>query len=105
MAIVLPALRASDTRCHTVNEPESPGPSVVMLVASKQVGGALSERGVLKQRGHVCIVRLHWAFQDSSSLHMVLDFCPGGDLYDRIDEEGTISLERARLYAAEVTLG
>ena len=76
-----------------------------MLVASKQVGGALTEKEVLKQRGHVCIVRLHWAFQDETSLHMVLDLCPGGDLYDRIEAEGTIPLERTRLYAAEITLG
>ena len=76
-----------------------------MLVQAKQVTGALTEKEVLRQSGHPCIVRLYHAFQDATSLHMLLDYCPGGDLYDRIEEEGTVSLERARLYAAEITLG
>jgi serine/threonine protein kinase len=76
-----------------------------MLVAVKQVQGALSEREVLKQRGHTCVVRMHWAFQDSESLHMVLDYMPGGDLYERIVQEGTVSLERAKLYCAQIALG
>jgi len=76
-----------------------------MLVLAKQVGGALTEKEVLKQRGHPFIVRLYFAFQDKEHLHMVLDYCPGGDLYDRIDEEKTLPLERVRLYCAEISLG
>ena len=76
-----------------------------MLVQAKQVGGALTEKEVLKQRGHPFIVRLYYSFQDANSLHMILDYCPGGDLYDRIEAEGCVSVERARLYAAEITLG
>ena len=79
-----------------------------MLVAVKQSKGAITEREVLKQKGHPCIVRLYWAFQDDESLHMVLDYLPGGDLYDRIEElreaaPGTgFPVARARLYAAEI---
>jgi serine/threonine protein kinase len=76
-----------------------------MLVQAKQVSGALTEKEVLRQRGHPFIVRLYHSFQDANSLHMILDYCPGGDLYDRIEEEGSVSLERARLYGAEITLG
>ena len=82
-----------------------------MLVAVKQSKGAITEREVLKQKGHPCIVRLYWAFQDDESLHMVLDYLPGGDLYDRIEElreaaPGTgFPVARARLYAAEIALG
>ena len=76
-----------------------------MLVAAKQVGGALGEKEVLQQKGHPSIVKLHWAFQDAACLHMILDYCPGGDLYDRIDAEGTVSVDRAKLYCAEIVLG
>jgi len=75
-----------------------------MLVAVKQTKGALTERAILTQQGHPCIVRLYWAFQDEESLHMVLDYMPGGDLYDRIEAEGALPLPRARLYAAEIVL-
>ena len=51
--------------------------------------------------GSPCVVSMHYSFQDEENLHMVLDFMPGGDLYDRIEDEGTIPLDRARLYAAE----
>jgi serine/threonine protein kinase len=41
-----------------------------MLVAAKQVSGALTEKQVLTEnRTHPCIVRLHWAFQDDTSLY------------------------------------
>jgi len=77
-----------------------------MLVAAKQVSGALTEKQVLTEnRTHPCIVRLHWAFQDETSLHMILDYCPGGDLYDRIEADGAMSMGRAKLYAAEISLG
>ena len=74
-----------------------------MLVAVKQHHVALAEHEVLrtKQR-HPCMVSMHAAFQDEQSLHMVLDYMPGGDLYDRIEAEQRIPLDRARLYAAEV---
>uniref|UniRef100_A0A7S3AFQ8 Protein kinase domain-containing protein n=1 Tax=Haptolina ericina TaxID=156174 RepID=A0A7S3AFQ8_9EUKA len=75
-----------------------------MLVAVKQVNGALTEKAVLKLRGHPYIVRLYYAFQDHESLHMALDYMPGGDLWDRIEAEKGIPLDRARLYVAQVSL-
>jgi len=79
--------------------------SKAMLMVAKQLEGAKTERETLEKSHHPCVIRLHWAFQDEKDLHMILDYCPGGDLYGRIEEEGTVSLERARLYCAEVTAG
>ncbi len=78
-----------------------------MLVQAKQVSGVLTEKAVLAAagEGHPFVVKLHYAFQDAEQLHMVLDFCPGGDLYDVLEAQTTLSLERAKLYAAEVALG
>lgn len=75
-----------------------------MLVAVKQVRGALTEKAILKLRGHPYVVRLYYAFQDNDSLHMALDYMPGGDLYERIEAEGAVSLARTRLYAAQISL-
>lgn len=68
------------------------------------MNGALTEKAVLKLEGHPFVVKLHYAFQDEQHLHMALDYMPGGDLYDRIEEEGAIPLARVRLYGAEVSL-
>ena len=76
-----------------------------MLVQAKQVDGVLTEKQVLRQRGHPFIVRLYFAFQDAEHLHMILDYCPGGDLYDRIEAEGALPLPRVRLYLAEISSG
>ena len=34
-------------------------------------------------------------------LHFVLTYMPGGDLYDRMEDEGKLPLSRVRLYMAE----
>ena len=73
-----------------------------MLVAVKQVKGAMTEAAVLKQERHPCVVAMYYSFQDETSLHMVLDYMPGGDLYDRIEAEEKIPLDRAKLYGAEI---
>lgn len=35
---------------------------------------------------------------------MILDFCPGGDLGEKLQEEGNFDEERSRIYIAEVIL-
>eukprot|EP00966_Prymnesium_polylepis_P144878 3345473-Prymnesium_polylepis.2 len=37
-------------------------------------------------------------------VHLVLDFMPGGDLYNRMEEDGPFDAARARLYTAEIAL-
>lgn len=42
---------------------------------------AQTERSVLTQmRDHPFIVTLHFAFQTSEKLFLILDYCPGGDM-------------------------
>ena len=76
-----------------------------MLVAVKQSKGAITEREVLKQKGHPCIVRLYWAFQDDESLHMVLDYLPGGDLDLLLERSGPLGPQAARFYVGCAALG
>ena len=75
------------------------------VVARYQVKAAKAEREILRQGGaHPFLVQLHYAFESEHCLHFVLDYAPGGDLYDRLEEEGTFPLPRARLYAAELSI-
>ena len=76
------------------------------LLQHHQVRSVIAEREILSKQGHhPCLVKMHWAFTSDACLHFVLDFFPGGDLYDRIEAEEVLALPRARLYAAEVALG
>lgn len=53
---------------------------------------------------HPFIVKLHFAFQTSDYLYMLLDFCPGGDLGEILQKEGKFAEERAKIYICELLL-
>ncbi|CAD8149358.1 unnamed protein product [Paramecium pentaurelia] len=65
---------------------------------------AQTEKNVLSVMKHPFIVRLHAAFQNSSKLFMVLDFCPGGDLGQLLTKQVKLSEDVARFYICEVIL-
>lgn len=50
------------------------------------------------------VIGLHWAFKSSDYLHMVLDFCPGGELFYHLTKYGKFEEDIARFYFAEVLL-
>ena len=70
----------------------------------KQVQHTASERSVLGRVQHPFVVKLHFAFQTSTRLHFVLDYCPGGDLYYHITRVVAFTEPAMRFYAAEVVL-
>ncbi|CAK75771.1 unnamed protein product (macronuclear) [Paramecium tetraurelia] len=65
---------------------------------------AQTEKNVLSVMKHPFIVRLHAAFQNSSKLFMVLDYCPGGDLGQLLTKQVKLTEEVARFYICEVIL-
>ena len=63
-----------------------------------------TERNVLIRLNHPFIVRLHWAFQSSTHLFLVGDYCAGGDLSELLTREKALPEHVVRFYAAEVVL-
>jgi len=49
-------------------------------------------------------MKLHYSFQTPDKLYFVMDYINGGELYFHLQKDKTFILERARFYAAEVTL-
>lgn len=49
-------------------------------------------------------MNLNYAFQTSTKLFLLLDFCPGGDLGKILQKERKFTEERAKIYAAEILL-
>lgn len=74
------------------------------VLARNQMRHALTERNLLEAVRHPFIVRLHFAFQSPSSLHLVMELQSGGELFFHLRREGAFAEARARLYAAEVML-
>ncbi|CAK4992011.1 unnamed protein product [Aphanomyces euteiches] len=73
------------------------------LTTQNQVAHTKAERNVLiKCYNHPFIVKLHAAFQTIDHLHMVLEFCPGGELFFHLSKASRFSESQTAFYAAEV---
>ena len=65
---------------------------------------AIAERNVLSTSNHPFIVKLNYAFQTSSRLFLVIEYCPNGDLSKHLVFEKRFKEERAKFYLCEVLL-
>jgi serine/threonine protein kinase len=74
------------------------------LYSSKNMKNAMEERKVLARIASPFVVKLHYAFQDSEKLYLVLDFMQGGDLYYHLKCLKCFSEEAAVFFAAEIVL-
>lgn len=73
----------------------------------KRMRQLLTEKNVYKllnQDMSPFIVRMHSAFTSKNYLYMVIDLCPGGDLFNLIQKHKRFSPEEAMLLFAEVVL-
>jgi len=75
------------------------------VIRRNQVAHTKTETHVLKQIRHPFLTRMHFAFQSEGKLYMVLNYLPGGELFYRLKREGRFSVDRVRLYTAEIASG
>lgn len=65
-----------------------------------------AERDIMAFSQSPWLTCLHYAFQDSSSLYLVMDYHPGGDLLTIMERrEGSMQEEEARFYLVEIAAG
>ncbi|KAH0795684.1 AGC family protein kinase [Histomonas meleagridis] len=76
-----------------------------LLAEYEQVQQTLKEKEVLLKSQYPFLVCAHFTFQTETKIFMILDYVPGGELFNRLKEEGKFVESRARLYAAEILLG
>ncbi|GAB9466411.1 hypothetical protein Gpo141_00003787 [Globisporangium polare] len=75
------------------------------IATQNQIQHSLSEKAVLTMcRNHPFIIQIHASFQTIDHLHMVLDYCPGGELFFHLSQVGRFKEHQAAFYAAEVFL-
>ena len=65
---------------------------------------AIAERNVLSLSHHPFIVKLNFAFQTSSKLFLILEYCPNGDLAKHLLFEKRFPEAKAKFYICEVLL-
>ncbi|CAG9318245.1 unnamed protein product [Blepharisma stoltei] len=70
-----------------------------------KVAQILTEKDILMRMAHPFIVKLHWAFQTAEKLHLVMDLCPGGELFFHLHNLGRFTEDQARVYFGEILMG
>ena len=70
----------------------------------KQVKNTWAERKILERICHPFIVKLNYAFHTDKKLFLVLDYCPGGELFFYISQIGRFKECSAQFYAANILL-
>lgn len=75
------------------------------LISDKnQIQHTKAERSVLQRASHPFIVRLRYAFHTQQKLYLVLEYCPGGELYYHLSALKRFPEDRARFYAGCIIL-
>lgn len=74
------------------------------LVKRRQIERTRTERKVLSAVNHPFIMKLHYAFQSPEKLYLVLDYCPGGELFFHLSRFRRFPERVARFYSAELLL-
>ena len=74
------------------------------MMAQNLLKYAIAERNVLSLSHHPFIVKLNFAFQTSTKLFLLLEYCPNGDLGKHLLFEKRFSEQRAKFYICEVLL-
>ena len=77
----------------------------VDVIKLKQVEHVRNERNVLAAvAGHPFITTLITSFSDETSLYMLLDYTPGGEIFSYLRRSRRFSYSTVQFYAAEITL-
>ncbi|KAL4872495.1 hypothetical protein BDV12DRAFT_162340 [Aspergillus spectabilis] len=75
------------------------------VIKLKQVEHVRNERRTLADvSGHPFITTLIASFSDSQSLYMVLDYCPGGEIFSYLRRARRFPESTSKFYAAEITM-
>ncbi|KAF8566171.1 hypothetical protein P879_03790 [Paragonimus westermani] len=75
-----------------------------LICNEKDKAHTVSERNILQMLRHPFLVKLHYAFQNHSNLYIVLEYCPGGELFNYLEKEGALLENAACFYTAEIIL-
>lgn len=73
-----------------------------VMCKSDETKHVLIERDILTNTRSKWLVKLFYAFQDSSNLYMAMEFVPGGDFRTLLNNAGSLNKHHARFYISEM---
>ena len=66
-----------------------------ILTSTRSVSALISEIGVMRKLNHPNLITLYRVYENQKSVHLILDYVPGGDLFHRIIERNKFTEETA----------
>ena len=69
--------------------------SVLLERVKSDLQNLQRELTILKSVDHPNIIKLYEVFQDEKYIHIVMEFCSGGELFDRLEKKGRYSEKEA----------
>lgn len=78
--------------------------SIKRIVESKQVEHAQSEKAILLKVDHPFLVRVHWTGHTNSFIYLLLEYLPGGELFQMMRKHEKFDAKTAIFFASEVLL-
>lgn len=71
----------------------------------KQEQHVRTERDILvNHTDHPFLVRLFYSFQTESKLYFIMEYCPGGEMFNLLSKQKKFSEDQARFYACQLVL-
>jgi protein-serine/threonine kinase len=74
------------------------------MIKKNQVEHIKTERQILEMMDFPFIIKLKFAFQNEHKLYLVMDYCPGGELFFHIQRVERFNEEAVKFYAAQLIL-
>lgn len=74
------------------------------LRKTRQIQHTWNERKILEQINNPFIVKMRYAFQSDRKLFIVMDYCPGGELFFYINSIKRFQEESTKFYASNILL-
>jgi len=78
--------------------------SKAKVIQYNQQEHIMSEKNILAEMDHPFIIQLMATFKDDQRLYMVLEYCPGGELFTLLQNERKLKDSHCTFYAASVML-
>lgn len=63
-----------------------------------------TEINAMKNLDHPNVIKLFEVFEDQRNIYLVMELCEGGELFDRIADEGTFSEQNAKILFRQIML-
>mmetsp|Transcript_25244 Transcript_25244/g.22249 ORF Transcript_25244/g.22249 Transcript_25244/m.22249 type:complete len:282 (+) Transcript_25244:387-1232(+) len=74
------------------------------MVTQEDIQSAYNEKYVLRNAHHPFIVRLRYSFHNENNVYLIMDYCPGGELYHHLKKLSALDEDVVKFYIAELVL-